>query len=1499
MAPLPYPGGDGPGVDEPFPTEDVITDAEMIGQVWSFKADPEPEEPQRPLKNAKKQVQGDLLASMMAISAQDDVPQSHHLISPSRKQQLTEKFKSSATPFTKMFKLPSYTTESKDTSPAMTTTSLQKEVIVEVPSEESSEIHLLPDENLPHSGLASAAAAAAASLSSAGVPLGRVLSDHSITAEGDALERAEIKRDARKLSVVADPWYATKQAAKAANFKFAVDTFSSAPRSLHRDVPIPSPTHPRDLEDYPPESFPITVNVVKTGLNLAESKSDEVRRRKQEEARREDERREIGQKQYLKLVLRHVRTRLIQEGKFVEIPASEYGGGHHHHHHVHRSSSPTQFSGRSSPVPSEDDPGMNEYAAQLAIERRDRWKGEASPAPSPKLGPSSSGMRWSKSASALSHVVTSQALPDDIASLDVYREITGKPRPRSVGGVKTPGGSPIHTGLKGGMSSPTAGGKPLPSPSPRTPQESLSAWTLPPAAIPPGHARGRSQWNMTAKEAMLLAATQQQPKDPPAPDPLAHLPFHIDPLDPSRPENRSKRYRFNMMWTPPPQGEWPLETRGPEHDWQELTDEEEIAAYKKVLWLCEIKALAHITLDSMLDLLSVTIERAFDVEILLRSGEPGDSVFFIKAGEVQLKMERKVVEEMEEQRVLTELSTSQMGLGDGPMALSLHPHPSPQQSTSGTTSHLLPTDPELLNKYVEIAKLGPMGICGEDILIASHRRYTVVSLTPVWVYAIKADALLKCFTDEARENFLLAIAHTQRVRERHALVKSRTRAQFHQFPTSFHHFIDESLKRPLGRPAKRADAPGQNGRAISPTRHAQALMSEEDRAALLFAGGGPDALRAVLQDLRSISEAQARHRYLPQSPERVEKLVRRAAYNKDRHALAQRDMMQQRQKSEARGGLLGAEANSPSKGGPPVIPGLNFASPARALPMPRSSQLSSDAHTGAGRKKLLSKEVGGLVGGFFAGDVEERKGEEKEEFMTRGGFFTPQRSLPTLASLQQKFRGGTSPNPQDSTANDHVAMQHIGGRGDGDRVVQRSVTVGRGPSTSPQKIVLPLDQRLAATLAQTEAVKRAQEEALSGVGPAAELIKAQMLGQTPAGRSRSIAAMHQEREEFLRQWISEEGNQQKEKELLGFMQPMKKDAAAAASKKDLLASKKDATPKIAVKTLSADQSNPDLRHSLLGRRSSLTGPLEFPSSVLSPIVSSAAASSMDEYSASKPGHRRRISHLVTATGQKMYDSPFSKPLQTIHDAPTPNGPASVAFEPVVLESTPIKKLVYSTSSDTLPGPLVRKPSSGLIAVLPERGTLGSPEKKRPQPVNISAGPAHQRSLSSEDIDPRTIVASPTAAATFATPQHVPMRSPVARHSPSLNNTSLSGSSSTTSSYSSPFAMEFSVNSVFEKSGMHHSSVGATQNVFQSTKQHVARNTVAPLRTQLSSLVVLGDKPNEQVYQNPAEALNPVKVARSGSRDNSPPKIKRQISTATDRLQAKLVASATLQPTGSS
>lgn len=631
-----------------------------------------------------------------------------------------------------------------------------------------------------------------------------------------------------------DPYYETIVAKRASKIGRALALFQSGAFKQS----------PRVEEEEQPEDDPASNIPVMSEADLAAAAAEALEQ-KQRQAKLAadielDRLKVIAHEQYMRLVIRHVRTRLIQEQRFICTTAKGTGSA---------PSSPPQHSNSISAQQTQ--PSPSEYEAQVAIRRRDRWGvgGQATAAPT-------------AAGTTVPSAMTSRATSATPVRLrDINYEVTGirSPIPDpdfEPAATAADFQSPKGTAGKGNQRAPsTTGGK----------KSGGSASLLSPKGV----------------VAAAVAATSS-PLPAGSFDPLANISFHIDPLDPSRPENVGKIYRMNPAYISQ-KHTFPLWSRGPTHSWQVLLDEEEVSCYRKVLWMCEIQALSHVPLDGMLELILSMVERAFDVEVILRAGDPGSSLFLIKHGEVQLKMDRSIVEQMEESHMLAEQREIEAKALTGAAASLLINHPHPDVPAAGVASDasilssasaplapgrpaplsLLTTDPELQTKFVEIAKLGAMGLFGEDILLAPHRRYTVLSLTPVWAYEIKAVDLLKAFDASARASLCEAVAHTQRVRERHALVKNRTRLQHHAAPTLFRHFLDDGLQRNL-------------------RRHATVESRNKDvqRVSLGEMQGSPDALRAVLHDLDHI---QSKQRYNRKSPQNIEALVRKGSISA-RHA---------------------------------------------------------------------------------------------------------------------------------------------------------------------------------------------------------------------------------------------------------------------------------------------------------------------------------------------------------------------------------------------------------------------------------------------------------------------------------------------------------------------------------------------------------------------------------------------------------------------------------------
>jgi hypothetical protein len=250
-------------------------------------------------------------------------------------------------------------------------------------------------------------------------------------------------------------------------------------------------------------------------------------------------------------------------------------------------------------------------------------------------------------------------------------------------------------------------------------------------------------------------------------------------------------------------------------------------------------------------------------------------------------MERSVVEMMEGEHDRAE--EAQKKGGD---VVRTHPHPrqsAPSPSRPGALPSLSSSSTSSVgdaaadaSRYVEIAKLGPMGICGEDILLSPCRRYTLASLTPVWLYEVRAADLLRVFDAPSRAALVEAVAHTQRVRERHALVKNRTRLQHHAAPTLFRHFLDDNLQRNLTRQgaataaaAARAAKEESAASNSSPARQGRGRgRGLRGHGAEKLLQGGAEAVRAVLHDLDHI---HAKQRYARRTPARIEALVKRGS----------------------------------------------------------------------------------------------------------------------------------------------------------------------------------------------------------------------------------------------------------------------------------------------------------------------------------------------------------------------------------------------------------------------------------------------------------------------------------------------------------------------------------------------------------------------------------------------------------------------------------------------
>lgn len=544
------------------PLDPYVVDCdEVSAQVWSFQ--------QRRRDGEAKSIKSTMTPNTPTIRIGTPSERRENVISPSRKQQAAESAMKA--------KL-----QSPLTTPQQHATHLSPSFsYLNIDSTPASDVGALVSNSVPVGGLT----LLDSPTGSVGVGVGVTQAaskpstpfDHAIDEDGN-LERTEIVKDEKVMSVTADPWFATRQARKAANVSTALGLLSGSPDGFMRRLQQP----PSQLPPPPLSNFPSAASIVASLHGAAEATLEREYRRKEEEARTMDLRKSIGQAQYMKLVLRHVRTRLIQEGRFVEDTSSSSS-----------SHGATQDLG---------DPLINEWQAHLAVQRRDQWKGDV-------------GSRQNSASTTRTTLQTSTSVDrlPSVSQIDIHKEITGQSRPL------TAKSSAPNSRLNSRLGQ-RAHGSPTSSPS-------LSSLSSPRFGSLSPTLRGRTPTVTSHARARKLRGGGYD-------DQFGDMTFHIDPLDPIRPENACKSYKLALDLDLHDLREWPLDSRGPDGTWQELTDEEEIQAYNKILWLCEIKALAHVPLDGMLELILVMVERAYDVEVLLRAGEPGDKLYFVKTGEV-------------------------------------------------------------------------------------------------------------------------------------------------------------------------------------------------------------------------------------------------------------------------------------------------------------------------------------------------------------------------------------------------------------------------------------------------------------------------------------------------------------------------------------------------------------------------------------------------------------------------------------------------------------------------------------------------------------------------------------------------------------------------------------------------------------------------------------------------------------------------------------------------
>lgn len=826
--------GDEKESEDNLYSQSLVSDQEIIESVWSYRTAP------TPLHRAPAEVVSDILPptqpSLLNIAS--PLPERGHLISPLRKQAIKANIAKQGAAFANMFQLPSYTVggtpdmvtnngemkaeQTPTSSPSLPPSASpsrspsRSPVPLDIPASASADIVVTAFSQSPPPAASSSAASSSPSPDDSRVvdlhdmqptlasslhlvdngPRLKDFDQVHMDEDDTAIARNRLVRDEKIHHKTEDAWFATKMMKKASKIGTALGLMRrNMPQTgEYRETPLPKVVEP--------SAFPNAGLAVHSLVHMFHNREQHVEQLHLAELKSIERKKEIAHQQYMKLVMRHVRTRLIQEQRFVQV--DEDGNN-------------AQFDFLNDP--------SDEYATQLAIRQRDKWKGEDEADFLKSIDDSINNSAFSK-------------LP--ISQRNVAKEVLG-----SAATAKRKLGKAISA-----LSRQMSGAKEEQIPDDMTVNNPSLGKTF-----------------STQNNGVSLLSDED-------------LSFHIDPLDPIRPENRNKQYKLNLQYNPIVLhgGEYSINSRGPWHDWQALQDDEEVATYNKIVWLCSIKAFHDVPLDGMMKIILNMKEKAYDVEILFRSGELNCTTFYlVKSGEAELKMERKVLEAIEERRHMIEASQNGLQVPEESKLLGYeYSNVSESDFLPQLTrlSHtLLPTDKLLKTHFIEIARLGSTGIIGEDILLSNTRRYTAISLTPVWLYEVDRDVLLSCFlTQSSRQHFLAQIDHVQRVRERHALVRSRNRMKLHSHPTLFNSFLDDSIDRNLTKnmmknkissleaSASVAAITSKNNHGNNHKQHRTHGVSPEK-----ILVGGAEALRAVLSDLNTISQKLNRNAKKPRA----------------------------------------------------------------------------------------------------------------------------------------------------------------------------------------------------------------------------------------------------------------------------------------------------------------------------------------------------------------------------------------------------------------------------------------------------------------------------------------------------------------------------------------------------------------------------------------------------------------------------------------------------------